>query len=331
MSAFEAIADVVASGTGTRRILVGLILLLAGATLLRAVRLLRTSNDQTRQRWHSIGTWWGLFAAFAAAVLLGRTAVTAGMAIISLLGLHEGLRLARARSLYPLLALATASLYLWAWLDWTSLFLQVLPAAGAVLGLAEIVWRLRARPRLVRLRAAGLAALLAVLGPSFAVAVASLPAPEEMPDETLGWFVLLLILTEINDAAQAWWGRSFGSRPLAPVLSPGKTLEGLLGGVATTALAAMILAPLVTSYGQVSLQGGGALPPRIGALPIGLIVGFAGIIGDLAVSSLKRHAGKKDSGRVLPGQGGILDRFDSLATTAPAFFLVTWLFWFHGS
>ncbi|MDX1675262.1 MAG: phosphatidate cytidylyltransferase [Longimicrobiales bacterium] len=175
-----------------------------------------------------------------------------------------------------------------------------------------------------------LALALAALGPGFVVAVAWLPGPETLPATELGWLVLLLVLTELNDIAQAFWGRTLGRLPLAPVLSPRKTWEGFWGGVLTTTAASVAVAPYLTDYGRGVPPVAGSLasaPSWIWSALLGLLVAVAGVAGDLLASRLKRRAGVEDSGRLLPGQGGILDRLDSLTVTAPTFFVLTWLLW----
>lgn len=175
----------------------------------------------------------------------------------------------------------------------------------------------------------GLALLLAVSGPAHVLAVATLPAPMGLPDTNMGWLLLLLVLTGLNDSAQAWWGRGVGRTPLAPRISPGKTWEGLVGGVATTVAVTVPVAPLLTSYGRgLPLDGVAPGQPWMWAACLGLVVGLAGTAGDLSASVLKRRAGVKDSGDLLPGHGGVLDRFDSLTLTAPAFYWLTRLLWF---
>jgi phosphatidate cytidylyltransferase len=95
-------------------------------------------------------------------------------------------------------------------------------------------------------------------------------------------------------------------------VSPGKTTEGLVGGVATTLALALALAPWLTPF------------TRPQAVAAGLIIGVGGFVGDVVVSALKRDLGIKDSGTLLPGHGGILDRIDSLTYTAPLFFHLVW-------
>ncbi|MFW5947293.1 MAG: phosphatidate cytidylyltransferase, partial [Gemmatimonadota bacterium] len=191
--------------------------------------------------------------------------------------------------------------------------------------------------------------LQTVVGPVFVVGVASLPEPVHVPGTRLGWLVLLLFLTELNDIAQAWWGKALGRRPLAPVLSPRKTWAGFGGGMLTTAAAAVLVAPYLTDWGRAAPPavaaltgatahgvpgGSGAADPAAVAVWIwpallGVLVSVAGLLGDLSASALKRRAGVKDSGELLPGHGGVLDRLDSLALAAPVFFFLTWLLWFR--
>ena len=120
--------------------------------------------------------------------------------------------------------------------------------------------------------------------------------------------LMLVLLTELNDIAQYIWGKSFGRRKVAPHVSPGKTWAGLLGGVATTVCLAALIGPWLTLMD---------LPRSVIA---GLIIGVSGFFGDLSISAIKRDLKVKDSGSILPGHGGILDRIDSLTYTAPLVF-----------
>ncbi len=106
-------------------------------------------------------------------------------------------------------------------------------------------------------------------------------------------------------------GRKMGKRPLAPRISPKKTIEGFLAGLAGSAVAGAALA-FFLPLSFLGWQGGALL---------GVFCGFAGALGDLAQSALKRSVGAKDAGNLLPGHGGILDRFDSLFFTAPLYYL----------
>jgi phosphatidate cytidylyltransferase len=124
--------------------------------------------------------------------------------------------------------------------------------------------------------------------------------------------LFLVVLTQLNDVAQFLWGKALGRHRAVPTVSPGKTTEGLVGGVATTLALALALAPWLTPF------------TRPQAVAAGLIIGVGGFVGDVVVSALKRDLGIKDSGTLLPGHGGILDRIDSLTYTAPLFFHLVW-------
>jgi phosphatidate cytidylyltransferase len=315
---------------GVIRILLGVTVFLLGATVFRGAVLLRQpSSEEARKGWSSLMAWWGLHLLFVTILALGRPAVALGMFVISLLGLREALVLVSAPNLYPLMAILTGLLYLWAWIDWISLFNLGIPFLF-LLALPAALWhRQRRKGGSVEGKFWLLLAFwVAVAGPAFVVAVAFLPPPRSVPANWAGWLVMLILLTEMNDIAQAWWGRSFGVHPLAPSLSPAKTWEGLLGGMGATLLLAVVLAPTLTPFGRSRPLGLEALgPPWVWAAVLGIVVALAGVGGDLMASALKRKRGVKDSGKLLPAQGGLLDRFDSLALTAPAFFLITQLLW----
>ena len=123
----------------------------------------------------------------------------------------------------------------------------------------------------------------------------------------LVFFVLLV--TWAGDAAAYYVGKTCGSRPLAPRLSPNKTVEGFLGG--------LVVAPLVAWLGHVWFLP--AVRP-VDCLILGVLFTVLGLLGDLSESSLKRYAGVKDSGALIPGHGGMLDRVDSLLLNAPVFY-----------
>jgi len=120
----------------------------------------------------------------------------------------------------------------------------------------------------------------------------------------------LLATVVVSDSAQYYTGRAFGKRKLAPTVSPGKTVEGAIGGLVAATIAGVLLGPR-------AMPG---MAPWVGGL---LALGLAafGLAGDLFESALKRSAGVKDSSALIPGHGGVLDRIDAYLFAAPVFSL----------
>lgn len=122
------------------------------------------------------------------------------------------------------------------------------------------------------------------------------------------WTFVLLALVWAADTGAYFAGRAFGRRKLAPLVSPGKTWEGVAGG---------LLLSMAVAAGGARLLG----TPLAPMLAIGLLVAAVSVVGDLIESLFKRYAGVKDSGHLIPGHGGLMDRLDSLTAAAPVLLL----------
>jgi len=124
------------------------------------------------------------------------------------------------------------------------------------------------------------------------------------------WTIFLLAVVMMGDAGAFFVGRALGRRQLAPVLSPKKTVAGLVGGIAFSIATALVLRALYfRSYSLATFAG------------LGLGLALFGVVGDLFESLLKRSAGMKDTSSLIPGHGGVLDRIDSLLFAAPVLLL----------
>ena len=136
-------------------------------------------------------------------------------------------------------------------------------------------------------------------------------------DEGRNWVFLALFATFASDSAAFFVGRAWGKRRLAPSISPGKTWEGAIGGI----LAAIIVCLLFTLSTPLSL------PLSAGqAILLGLLVSLFGQLGDLLESLFKRQMGVKDSSRLIPGHGGLLDRMDSVVLAGMVvYYYVIWV------
>ena len=134
------------------------------------------------------------------------------------------------------------------------------------------------------------------------------------------WLVLAaMAVVWIADTAAYFTGRRFGRRKLAPTISPNKSWEGVWGGLAAVAVYALVLVPWASRAGYVGARDAGAVTAFI-AFAVALAA--ISVVGDLYESLLKRQAGVKDSGALLPGHGGVLDRIDALLAAMPAAALI---------
>ena len=139
----------------------------------------------------------------------------------------------------------------------------------------------------------------------------------DFPEGSKLVFFLLLVVW-MGDSGAYYVGKTFGKHKLSPRISPKKTIEGLMGGIAASVIAAVVIH--FTFFEQF---------PLVHAIVAGVILSVTGVIGDLAESMWKRSADVKDSGSLLPGHGGMFDRFDSILFTAPILYCY-WTLIVHG-
>lgn len=292
---------------------------LAIGSVLRLVALRGTSTNTASARYSSLKTWWVLAGLMSLAALMGKLGIIFSLATAGALGLREFLALIRWQVLgTPTVIVLIASIpiyYLLVWFDfgdivrWTApiVFLIVIASTRSLSGLME---------GYIRTTAGSLLGwMLFVYGPSYAYFVTTLSENHQPAMGAVGWFLYLVVLTEGNDIAQALIGRAIGKTKIIPYTSPNKSLEGLLGGIVATVGLAVALAPWLTTWTfRVGWIGVGV------AMLSGLLISIFGFLGGTNMSGIKRDAGVKDGSMLLPGQGGMMDRIDSLTFTAPAFY-----------
>lgn len=254
--------------------------------------------------------------AIAAVLLLPTPWLVAAAAVVFLGGLWEWLRLAGVEDGVARASLLVANLLLILALVWASasdptgsLVLLKLFSVAAVIGWLLVVIWLRhpsfgagndARARVVKMTAGTL-----VIVPAWC-ALALIHAGEPHGHR---WLLVALAIVWAADTGAYFAGRRFGKRKLAPRISPNKTVEGLLGGIALAVLVGVAAAPLAGA--------------SVTQLPLVALVAFLSaafsVVGDLFESLLKRQAGAKDSGNLIPGHGGLLDRLDGVLAALPVF------------
>lgn len=141
-------------------------------------------------------------------------------------------------------------------------------------------------------------------------------AAQVAPDAGAFYMIFTLAAVVGCDAGAYFAGRKWGRRKLAPQISPGKTVEGALGGIAAGTVAALICKAIFDLQWPELSRG---LPWAL-AVPIAFVLATVGLIGDLVESLLKRDAAAKDAGSLLPGMGGVLDRIDSALLAIPVMY-----------
>lgn len=129
------------------------------------------------------------------------------------------------------------------------------------------------------------------------------------------WIILFLLINWAGDSAAYFVGRKYGKKKLYPLISPGKSVEGALGGLAGSFLVALIYKLIF--FHSLSI---------LGVFVTSILVGSFAIVGDLCESLIKRAYGIKDTGQILPGHGGMLDRFDGVLFTLPIMYMCTRIF-----
>ncbi len=262
-----------------------------------------------------IRAWWLMTLLFVAAIVAGSTALLTLFGLISFLALREFITLTPTRSgdhralfwaffivtplQYVLLAVEFQAMFMICIPVYVFLFLPIRSAAAGdtehfLARTATIQWGLMVCVYCIS-HAPALMTLLPVHG------------FDTRSGKLLAFFV---IICELSDVLQYVFGKMLGRHPVAPQVSPGKTWEGLIGGVAAT-----------TAIGA-GLWWATPFSPLVAA-EMSLGIALMGFGGGLVMSAIKRDRGVKDWGRTISGHGGILDRFDSLCFAAPVFYHLT--------
>jgi phosphatidate cytidylyltransferase len=261
-----------------------------------------------------IRAWWGMVAVFAAAFILGKNATIVMFAFISFFALREFMTLTPTRRAdHRALSLAFfVGIPVQYWLvatNWYGMFAIFLPVYGFLLlpsvsALAGDVDHFLERSARIQW-----ALMISVYCISHVPALLTLDIPDFAGQNALLLFYLVLVV-QISDVLQYVCGKLFGKTKVAPVVSPSKTLEGLLGGGAGAILIGAAMA-WITPF--TPLQSAG----------MSLAIVVMGFLGGLVLSAVKRSLGVKDWGDMIKGHGGMLDRMDSVVFAAPIFFHLT--------
>lgn len=283
---------------------------LAGAILHRQVRtesgrnVVLNLNDRIR-------AWWGMVAIFAVAFWLGTEATLVLFALVSFFALREFVTLTPTRpgdhrALSVAFFVMVPLQYWFIGTNWYGLFAIFIPVFGFLFLPALSTLAQDTNDFLARSAKIQWAVMISIYCISHAPALLMLDIPGYQGEQALLLFYLLLVV-QMSDVMQYVVGKLIGRRKLAPVVSPSKTVEGLIGG---GAIAVLLGAGMwwITPFSPWASAGMAAIIVAMGA------------IGGLVLSAVKRSLGAKDWGNMIAGHGGAMDRMDSVCFAAPVFF-----------
>ncbi len=258
-----------------------------------------------------IRSWWLMAGFFFLSLVVHPDATIVLFAVTSFLALKEYFTLIHTRiEDHRVLFWAFLSIPIQYWLvkiQWWALFIIFIPVYMFLFIPARLVMTGKTTGIIESMAKIQWGVMAFVFCVSHIAYLLNLPAISAVPGGGRALVLYLVFLTEINDVAQYTWGKLFGRTVIVPMVSPNKTLAGFLGGIATTVVLAILLRFL--SGFDLTL-----------AIASGFLIALSGFIGDVVVSAIKRDMGVKDSGMLIPGHGGMLDRIDSLTYSAPLFF-----------
>ena len=256
-----------------------------------------------------VGTALALVVVFFGALYAGAEWITIFLALLVLVAVNEFYQAVRSVGYAPIGLLGLLGVVAIMTGSWNSGPFSAGGFVGAVV-LAASLW-FSIIPR--RYPLANVA--ITVMGVAWIGLLASFAIPIFQAGEALALVTALVLLTALNDIGAYFTGRAIGSRPLAPVLSPNKTVEGFAGGLVVCVLVGAAMGR-IEFFEPITVQSGVALA---------VLVSLLGPLGDLAESTVKRLLGLKDMGSILPGHGGVLDRIDAFLFTIPgAYLLFRW-------
>ena len=265
-----------------------------------------------------INAWWVMLIVLAVAITLGKTAFIVLFAIISFFALREFVSLLPTRrgDYFPLLIafyFVIPYQYYLVYIDWYGLYSIFIPLYVFLLVPIASLKAEDTTHFLERSAKIQWGLMVSVFCISHVPALMNLKVPSFTGDKI--WLAIWLIMVvQTSDVLQYVCGKLFGKHKVAPILSPSKTVEGLLGGIAlATALGVAMSWLTPFNYWEAAV--------------IGFVVCIFGFFGGLVMSAIKRDRGVKDWGNLIHGHGGMLDRIDSICFSAPIFFHILRFWW----
>ncbi len=300
-------------------VLIGIIGILVISTAITLVLKKKNPSHTVDEVMLRIKSWWVMFFIFTFALVIHSTISLIFMGILSFLALKEYFSLIPFNRAHRLVIfwsyIAIPIQFLFIYFEFYGMFIVFIPVYMFLLIPIQAIIVGETKNFLQSVASVQWGLMLMVFGLSHLAYLLVLPGKENSVLGA-GLVLFLVVLTQANDVAQFLWGKTLGKRKILPKVSPNKTWAGFFGGVLTTTVLAVLLAPLITPF------------TLTGSIIAGLYIGLTGFIGDVNISAFKRDLNIKDTSAIIPGHGGILDRVDSLTYTAPLFFHFARFFYF---
>ncbi len=295
-----------------------IVALLFIATSVRLTLLITNKGTDYTELRQRIQSWWWMIAIMFFVFTFSQSATIVFFAFLSFIALKEFLsivptRMSDRRVIFWLY-LAIPLQYYWVSTVWYGMFLIFIPVYIFLFIPMRMVITGETEGFI---KSAGIlhwSVMLTVFSISHIAYLLVLPEKNQLAGG-VGLVLYILFMTQFNDVCQYIWGKLLGKHKIIPKVSPNKTWQGFIGGLITLTIASSFIAPYLTPLTW--FEGIGA----------GIIICVGGFFGDVVISSVKRDLKIKDSGHLIPGHGGILDRIDSLIYTAPLFF--HYLYYLH--
>ncbi len=300
----------------------GVLCVLILASLVASILKKRVGPDDTNPVIENlvarINAWWAMVVLLAIAMFFGRAGAVILFGFLSFAAMREFLTLtAKSRADHYSLAVAFFVVlpfqYYLVWIDWYGLYSIFIPVYAFLF--LPIISALRGETDnfLTRVSETQWGLMICVFAASHVPALLTLQIPG-YEGKSILLIAFLVVVVQGSDVLQYVFGKLFGRRKIAPVLSPAKTWEGFLGGV----LSSSMLGALLWWMTPFTLWQ---------AFLVSLLITVMGFFGGLVMSAIKRDKGVKDWGHLIAGHGGIIDRLDSVVFSAPIFFHVVRYFW----
>lgn len=285
--------------------------LLIGASITRLIIQANKPAAEYSELKQRIQSWWVMIIILFGILIAPSVISVIFFAVLSFLALKEFFSIVPTRQadrrvlLWAYLAIPVQ--YYWVGSQWYGMFLIFIPIYVFLFLPMRAVFIGETKGFIRSLGTIHWAVMLCVLCISHIAYLLVLPEKNEQAGP-IGLVLFLIFITQFNDVCQYIWGKALGKHKIIPKVSPNKTWEGFIGGVVTVTLLSGLIAPYLT---PLSVAQG---------FIAGTLIAVSGFIGDVVISSVKRDLNIKDSGTLIPGHGGLLDRLDSLIYTAPLFF-----------